>query len=48
MPDINLHKKGIFGRGKQSFWFDELDGMIGGTFSFGHKRKTKKTIENYN
>ncbi|HMW66698.1 MAG TPA: hypothetical protein PKC82_07195 [Chitinophagaceae bacterium] len=48
MPDINLHKKGIFGRGKQSFWFDELDGMIGGSFSFGHKKKTKKNIENYN
>jgi hypothetical protein len=40
MPDIILHKKGIEGRGKQSFLFAELYGTIGANFSLrGRKNK---------
>jgi hypothetical protein len=46
MPDINLHKKGIFGRGKQAFWFSELDGTVGASFSLGHKKINKKIVNN--
>ena len=41
MPDINLHKKGIPGRGKQSFFFSAIDGMIGYSFSFNEKKSKK-------
>jgi hypothetical protein len=43
MPDINLHKKGIPGRGKQAFFFTALDGMIGYSFSFNEKNKKHKS-----
>ena len=42
MPDIVLHKKGIEGRGKQSFFFTAFDGMIGGSFSLNNKKSNKK------
>lgn len=42
MPDINLHKKGIPGRGKQSFFFTAFDGMVGYSFSFNEKSKKHK------
>ncbi len=41
MPDIILHKKGIAGRAKQSFFFTEFDGMIGGSFSLNGKSNKK-------
>ena len=42
MPDINLHKKGINGTGKQAFFFTAINGNIGGTFSLnGNKKKNK-------
>ena len=41
MPDIILHKKGIPGRGKQSFFFSAFDGMIGYSFSFNNKKSKK-------
>lgn len=48
MPDVRLHKKGIKGRAKQAFWFNETDGMIGATFSFGNKKRSnQKTKVNY-
>ena len=47
MPDINLHKKGIFGRGKQAFWFTELDAMVGATFTFNQKMNKAKAAVNY-
>jgi len=40
MPDIILHKKGIPGRGRQSFFFTELYGTLGATFPI---RGTKKS-----
>ena len=43
MPDINLHKKGIPGRGKQSFFFTTLEGTIGYSFSFNEKSKKHKS-----
>ncbi|MEO6541953.1 MAG: hypothetical protein ABIN74_13205 [Ferruginibacter sp.] len=39
MPDIILHKKGIPGQAKQTFFFTALDGMIGYSFAL---TKTKK------
>jgi hypothetical protein len=42
MPDINLHKKGTAGRGKQSFFFTAFDGMIGYSFSLNDKSKKSK------
>jgi hypothetical protein len=42
MSDINLHKKGIPGLGKQAFFFTALDGMIGYSFSFNGKNKKSK------
>lgn len=41
MPDLILHKKGIAGRGKQTFFFTALDAMIGYSFSFNKKNKSK-------
>jgi hypothetical protein len=41
MPDLILHKKGIAGRGKQAFFFAALDGMVGYSFSFHKKSKSK-------
>ncbi len=38
MPDILLHKKGIEGKGKQSFFFTAFDGMIGSSFSINNKK----------
>lgn len=46
MPDILLHKKGIAGRGKQSFFFTAFDGMIGGSFSINNKKNIKKNKVN--
>lgn len=42
MPDIALHKKGIPGHGKQSFFFTAVDAMIGYSFSFNKKQKKRK------
>ena len=42
MPDILLHKKGTAGRAKQAFFFAAFDGMIGGSFSFNHKKSNRK------
>ncbi len=42
MPDIILHKKGIAGRAKQSFFFTEFDGLIGGSFSLNGKSNKKQ------
>lgn len=42
MPNIALHKKGIPGYGKQSFFFTAVDGMIGYSFSFSKKKKNRK------
>lgn len=41
MPDLILHKEGIAGRGKQTFFFTALDAMIGYSFSFNKKNKSK-------
>ncbi|MEQ1677764.1 MAG: hypothetical protein ABL876_13730 [Chitinophagaceae bacterium] len=45
MPDVLLHKRGIPGRAKQAFFFSELDGMIGGTFSLHHKKRSVNRIK---
>jgi hypothetical protein len=42
MPDLILHKKGISGRGKQTFFFTALDAMIGYSFSFHNKKNKSK------
>ena len=42
MPDLILHKKGIAGRGKQTFFFTALDAMIGYSFSFHNKKNKSK------
>ena len=39
MPDIILHKKGIAGRAKQGFFFVEIYGMAGVSFSIINKKK---------
>jgi hypothetical protein len=39
MPNIILHKKGIPGRAKQAFFFTELDGVVGATFSLARTKK---------
>jgi hypothetical protein len=44
MPDIILHKKGIEGRGKQSFIFAEFYGTIGATFSLNRKKNDSNSI----
>jgi len=44
MPDIILHKKGIEGRGKQSFIFAEFYGTIGATFSLSRKKNDSNSI----
>jgi hypothetical protein len=45
MPDILLHKKGIPGTAKQAFFFAAVDGMIGGSFTFRHKRRNDNNRE---
>jgi hypothetical protein len=44
MPNIVLHKKGIPGRGKQSFIFAEFYGTIGATFSLSRKKNDSNSI----
>lgn len=42
MPDIILHKKGIEGKAKQSFFFAQLNGMIGASFNLSKKKKVSE------
>ena len=37
MPDIILHKKGVEGKAKQSFFFAQFNGMIGASFNLGKR-----------
>jgi hypothetical protein len=45
MPDIILHQKGIEGKAKQSFFFAQLNGMLGLSVNIGRSTKKVETAK---